>query len=180
MQVRYTLKNLVRDWSIEGEAERAQSYGWILDAAARHGPPSDGAHVLVPGAGLLRLPFEFACRGYRAAGNEFSYFMLLMSSFITNMSPSADCWTIHPYALSTCNQFSDDAQLRAVTLPDRAPGVCARDWMGEMSVIAGDFVPTFRGDTEYAAAFDIVATAFFVDTAHNILEFIEVRPPHGL
>lgn len=29
-QVRYVLKNLVRDWAAEGQAERQQSYGRIL------------------------------------------------------------------------------------------------------------------------------------------------------
>lgn len=30
LQVRYVLKNLVRDWSAEGALERQQSYGRIL------------------------------------------------------------------------------------------------------------------------------------------------------
>jgi carnosine N-methyltransferase len=30
MQVRYVLKNLVRDWSVEGAAEREASYGRII------------------------------------------------------------------------------------------------------------------------------------------------------
>ena len=57
------LKNCARDWSTEGAAERAQSYGritaelgrlfdsWPADAPQ---PPS----VLVPGAGLARLCLE--------------------------------------------------------------------------------------------------------------------------
>ena len=30
MQTRYVLKNMMRDWSAEGAAERQQSYGRIL------------------------------------------------------------------------------------------------------------------------------------------------------
>ena len=40
--------------------------------------------VLVPGAGLGRLVFEFAKEGYTAQGNEFSYFMLLISNYLLN------------------------------------------------------------------------------------------------
>ena len=42
--------------------------------------------VLLPGSGLGRLVFEFARRGYKALGNEFSYFCLLSSNFILNAS----------------------------------------------------------------------------------------------
>ena len=189
---RYVLKNLVRDWAEEGAAERAQSYGRILDelrrllgpspaerrgaAAAQAaaagalqqrndrggaaGAAADGSSsaapgsvaaaaaalaaaggseeeedvagasgewgeppiVLVPGAGLGRLCLEIASlvrrclpawrlaavcgahathtatslphplpppphtQGYGAQGNEFSYYMLLASSFILNQT----------------------------------------------------------------------------------------------
>jgi carnosine N-methyltransferase len=38
----------------------------------------------VPGAGLGRLAFEIANRGYSCQGNEFSLFMLLASNFVLN------------------------------------------------------------------------------------------------
>ncbi|KAG2448213.1 hypothetical protein HYH02_006798 [Chlamydomonas schloesseri] len=80
-KVRYVLKNVVRDWSAEGAAERLLSYGRILaelqdgfkDWSNAHRPP----RVLVPGAGLARLCVEIAALGYEAQGNEYSYFMLL-------------------------------------------------------------------------------------------------------
>lgn len=40
--------------------------------------------VLVPGAGLGRLPYEIAKRGYTCQGNEFSLFMLFTSNFVLN------------------------------------------------------------------------------------------------
>lgn len=45
--------------------------------------PSD-VHILVPGAGLGRLAFEIAKRGYTCQGNEFSLFMLFASNFVLN------------------------------------------------------------------------------------------------
>ena len=41
-------------------------------------------NVLVPGAGLGRLCFEIANRGYTCQGNEVSLFMLFASNFILN------------------------------------------------------------------------------------------------
>lgn len=60
---RYVLKNIARDWSEEGAAERAQSYGRILRELRRlfAGWPAGAAEppsVLVPGAGLARLCLE--------------------------------------------------------------------------------------------------------------------------
>lgn len=47
---------------------------------------SNGAdiNILVPGAGLGRLPYEIARRGYTCQGNEFSLFMLFASNFVLN------------------------------------------------------------------------------------------------
>ena len=45
--------------------------------------PSD-VKILVPGAGLGRLVFEFARLGYSCQGNEWSMHMLLVSNFILN------------------------------------------------------------------------------------------------
>jgi carnosine N-methyltransferase len=60
------LKNLARDWSEEGAAERAQSYGRITtelrrlfaDRTAADGAAQPPPHVLVPGSGLGRLCLE--------------------------------------------------------------------------------------------------------------------------
>jgi carnosine N-methyltransferase len=40
--------------------------------------------ILIPGAGLGRIPFDLAKEGFSAQGNEFSYFMLIASDFILN------------------------------------------------------------------------------------------------
>jgi carnosine N-methyltransferase len=111
-KVRYVLKNLVRDWSAEGAAERAQSYGPILSELRRvlagrlEGGAADAAdaagdadpeeeeepppRVLVPGCGLGRLCAEVAGLGCEALGNEFSYYMLLASHFALNSPERAE------------------------------------------------------------------------------------------
>ncbi len=68
--MRYVLKNLQRDWSAEGEVERAQSYGRIIAELCERLPQREGAEsrgkVLVPGAGLGRLCLELAARVSRS------------------------------------------------------------------------------------------------------------------
>ena len=101
------LRQIVRDWSLEGllfvycyvincqshvvvalclgANERAQCYQPIIDAVLKHHPkPSLEIKILVPGAGLGRLAWEFARLGYSCQGNEFSLHMLFMSNFILN------------------------------------------------------------------------------------------------
>jgi carnosine N-methyltransferase len=77
-RVRSTLKQCVRDWSTEGHEERVACYQPILDALDTHLPPSKdkgSLRVLVPGAGLGRLVYEVAHRGWSCQGNEFSLYM---------------------------------------------------------------------------------------------------------
>ncbi|KAK9823700.1 hypothetical protein WJX72_004761 [[Myrmecia] bisecta] len=175
-KVRYALKNVMRDWSEAGAPERSQSYGRIVaelqsrfaDWPKDRPPP----RVLVPGAGLGRLCLEIAKLGFEAEGNEFSYFMLLTSSFLLNHTYEANQFTIFPWALSNCNQLTDADQLRPVTVPDIVPG----DMLaapGLLSMTAGDFTEIYAGPA-HSASFDCVATCFFIDTAHNIIEYMEI------
>lgn len=59
-----------------------------------------------------------------------------------------------------------------VPIPDKAPAeMLQRE--GCLSMVAGDFVDVYRTPAQ-AQAFDAVATCFFIDTAHNIFEYIDV------
>ena len=98
-----SLRQCMREWSQEGAEERRQSFLPLLNAVDEHfkGHPSlvrrgdalsgafddrnseeDKLHVLVPGCGLGRLPWDFSRAGYSVDACEFTYSMLLMSSLI--------------------------------------------------------------------------------------------------
>ncbi|MEW5317360.1 MAG: hypothetical protein WDW38_008663 [Sanguina aurantia] len=174
--VRYLLSNLARDWSAEGQRERDQSYGRICTELASlfHTWPAGQAppRVLVPGTGLARLCCEVASLGYAAEGNEFSYFMLLASSFILNQLSGPEEFTIHPFVLNACNHVGEADQARGLEIPDRHPSELVRG-EGLLSMCAGDFVVSY-GAPSMAASFDSVVTCFFIDTAHNVLQYLEV------
>ncbi|KAK2079230.1 hypothetical protein QBZ16_002921 [Prototheca wickerhamii] len=54
---------------------------------------------------------------------------------------------------------------------------------GALSMVAGDFLEVFQR-SEYRGAFDCVATCFFIDTAHNVVAYMEtiaaILKPGGL
>lgn len=71
-KVNTTLHQCMRDWSDEGEEERRQSYGPVIEELERLCPVNPDLRgtqkVLVPGAGLGRLTLEIVSRGYGCAG----------------------------------------------------------------------------------------------------------------
>ncbi|RDX66829.1 Carnosine N-methyltransferase, partial [Mucuna pruriens] len=174
-KVRCIIRNIVRDWAAEGKKERDQCYNPILEELnilfpnrSKESPPA----CLVPGAGLGRLALEISCLGFISQGNEFSYYMMITSSFILNHSLTAGEWTIYPWIHSNCNSLSDSDQLRPVSIPDIHPASSAGITEG-FSMCGGDFVEVYS-DSSQVGAWDAVVTCFFIDTAHNIVEYIEI------
>lgn len=188
-RVRSTLVQLARDWSAAGAGERAACYAPMLAALEARWPDARarrGVRVLNPGAGLGRLVFEAAARGFAAQGNEFSVFMLLVSNFVLNRADAAEAYTVHPFVRQNTNVRCAADQLRAVRVPDVLPrAVCAaaaaaaveEDGDGshvlDMSMTAGDFLDVYAAP-EHAAAWDALLTPFFIDTAHDVLAYLEL------
>ena len=57
-------------------------------------------------------------------------------------------------------------------MPDRAPPEMVQE-EGTLSMVAGDFVEVYSA-AGYAGTFDAVVTCFFLDTAHNVFEYMDV------
>lgn len=174
-KVRYVFKNLMRDWSAAGAAERDDSYGRICrELKSVLGPArlDNPQRVLVPGCGLARLCCDIAAMGYAAQGNEFSYYLLLASSFILNHVTRVEQFTLHPWVHANCNHVTDADQLQAVTIPD-TPACSLVSGPDLLSMCAGDFTEVYA-DPDFRAYFSAVATCFFIDTAHNILDYIQI------
>eukprot|EP00295_Goniomonas_pacifica_P045807 CAMPEP_0175917916 /NCGR_PEP_ID=MMETSP0108-20121206/11611_1 /TAXON_ID=195067 ORGANISM="Goniomonas pacifica, Strain CCMP1869" /NCGR_SAMPLE_ID=MMETSP0108 /ASSEMBLY_ACC=CAM_ASM_000204 /LENGTH=396 /DNA_ID=CAMNT_0017240519 /DNA_START=4 /DNA_END=1194 /DNA_ORIENTATION=+ len=173
-KVQCTLRQFVRDWSEEGASERKQCYAPIVDTLRAYfaACPEEQRHqlrVLVPGAGLGRLVYDIASAGFSAQGNEFSYHMLLASNYALNHCGQADKHRIQPWVHQIMNVWRGDDQLRTCQVPDipighLPPGV-------DFSMTAGDFLEVYAQDTE---SWDAVVTCFFLDTAHNVLAYLEL------
>ncbi|CAO3684472.1 unnamed protein product [Rhizopus microsporus] len=185
-KVRSTLKQFVRDWSKQGERERKLTYDPIiqeLNTLYQHVPADKRGdiRVLVPGAGLGRLAFDIASQGFSCQGNEFSYYMLFGSHFILNRVKEVNEYSIYPFIHSYSNIKSDLDQLSPIKVPDVLPAHLPSTV--DFSMVAGDFVEVYGQQENNFEAWDVVVTCFFIDTAKNILEYLEVihkiLKPHG-
>ena len=163
-----TLRQFVRDWSTEGQGERDKCYSPIINAVCNRYKDPAGVSVLVPGAGLGRLAFEFVARGYSCEGNEFSIFMLIGSNFVLNKIDSVS-FEIFPWSTCTTNNVTHADRVRSITVPDIVTTQIPES--AQFGMCAGDFTEVYAKDS---ARFDVVAASFFLDTAHNIIEYIEL------
>lgn len=205
-KIRSTLKQLVRDWSEDGTLEREAAYGPILSAIDdRFGsiPENERSMVrcLVPGAGLGRLAWELAFRGFSAQGNEFSFYMLLASHFVLNKTQKIAEHVIYPFIHSSSNFRNANDMLKPVAFPDVRPSGLPHQVdfsmvAGEVSsrmrycfywdqvsltypplpfqnVLPSQFIEVYSSPSE-SSRWDVVATCYFIDTARNFLRYLEV------
>lgn len=185
-KVRSTLKQLIRDWSSSGSTERTHAYGPILNAieslySSIPIPSRASIKILTPGCGLGRLPWEIAMRGYSSQGNEFSFFMLIVSNYILNRTTSINQHTIYPWIHNISNWKSSKQLLQGECIPDVNPNDLtirfdsSRDQIQppDFSMLAGDFIQIYSNE-EHKAAWNSIVTCFFLDTAHNPIDYLSV------
>ncbi|PKI82655.1 hypothetical protein MVES_003460 [Malassezia vespertilionis] len=171
-RVRTVIRQLARDWSAQGKQERDAAYTPIVEAlCARFPAVRKKVRLLVPGAGLARLAFDLAMLGFSVQANEFSYFMLIPSHFILNNSTRVHEHVVYPFVHSVSNWRSATEMLAPVEIPDVLPSTLPED--AEFSMAAGSFVEVYAKEKE-CAAWDAVATCYFMDTAKNVLRYMEV------
>ncbi|CAA7263368.1 unnamed protein product [Cyclocybe aegerita] len=180
-KLRSTLKQFVRDWSEEGEAEREACYKPMKDALLQHF--ANATHeerrklrVLVPGAGLGRLAYDVAKLGFVCQGNEFSHYMLLSSFFILNKTDGVKCHTFYPYVHSFSNAPNKVSILQAVSIPDVSPSDLPAG--SNFSLVAGDFEEIYGTESDpdepQHGQWDAILTCFFIDTAKNIVNYLRI------
>lgn len=94
--------------------------------------------ILVPGAGLGRLTYELAYRGYYCEGNEFSLFMLVASNFVLNKCIAENQYTLYPWVSQYVNNASRKDQTMPIAFPDVSPTKAKPK--GGFNMVAGDFL----------------------------------------
>ncbi|XP_042564144.1 carnosine N-methyltransferase isoform X2 [Clupea harengus] len=170
-KLKSTIKQFVRDWSDTGKAERDSCYQPLIDEIQRQFPPDQcdvsEVNVLVPGAGLGRLAWEIARHGYSCQGNEWSFFMLFSSHFVLNRCEKENSMTLYPWLHQFSNNKRSSDQIRPITFPDINPQSLPEN--SNFSMVAGDFQEVYTEPD----AWDCIATCFFIDTAHNVIDYVE-------
>ena len=177
IKMRSTLRLFIRDWAVEGAEERNSTYKPILNDLQlffKNRPKKDfedGINVLVPGAGLGRLMYEIAKLGFKSQGNEFSYYMLLCSNYMFNNTTKENEYTIQPLIHSFSNVISEDIPFTKIMIPDvNLAEELSKTDTGEMSMVAGEFCRVYKDKNNF---FDSIVTCYFIDTANNIIQYIE-------
>lgn len=175
-----TIRQFWRDWSKEGFDQEVKPFLDVIlrDLRSCLLVKNEHARVLLPGAGLGRLLFELCLAGFDAEGNEISYHQLLASNFILNATQSANQYRLYPFLSNFNNHLNRQNQLHFVTIPDIHPGhtmqvkADADEPIGRMNMTAGDFITSYS-TTDSAKSFDSVVTMYFIDTAPNVIRYIE-------
>jgi carnosine N-methyltransferase len=187
-KARSCINQFYREWSAEGDVERRKCFGPVITAlkseyARRSETTSDmdrsEIKVLVPGTGLGRLVFDVCHVGFSVEGNEISYHELMASSLVLNHTEKVGQYKIAPFALNASNHLSRADQFQTFQIPDVHPGSELSKAAGSnvpaherMSMSTGDFCVLYS-QPDYRESFDAVATVFFIDTAPNIIRYIE-------
>ncbi|XP_041854975.1 carnosine N-methyltransferase [Melanotaenia boesemani] len=170
-KLKSTIKQFVRDWSEVGQSERDSCYKPIVQEIQRLFPSDQcdvsKVSVLVPGAGLGRLAWEIAQLGYMCQGNEWSFFMLFSSNYVLNRCEKVNALTLYPWIHHFSNNKKSFDQTRPIRFPDVNPQSLPLN--SDFSMVAGDFVEVYSDSDSW----DCVATCFFIDTAHNVLEYVD-------
>ena len=146
----------------------------ILTKTRDHNFGKHSATVLVPGAGMGRLAYDIYHQGgYHVEANELSPSMAAAASAILQRKITNG--SIHPYVLDImANEVNSERRYDMVHFPD----VTIQDHtdVGSLSYTVGDFVG--RNDNRYYnqrwGYFDALVTCFFIDTAHNIYEYLDM------
>ncbi|KAJ4376527.1 hypothetical protein N0V86_006640 [Didymella sp. IMI 355093] len=187
-KARSCINQFYRDWSAAGNVEREKCFGPVVSALntefasrSQSNPDLDRSEikVLVPGAGLGRTVFDICRAGFSVEGNEISYHELMASSLVLNHTQYASQFTLAPFALSASNHLTRASQFQTFAIPDIHPATALATNTNSkvpaherMSMSTGDFCVLYSGP-DYSSAFDAVATIFFIDTAPNVIRYIE-------
>ncbi|KAG7561947.1 hypothetical protein FFLO_02587 [Filobasidium floriforme] len=178
---RSTLRQMIRDWSEAGAAEREKTYKPCLDAVEEHFshiPEEDRLVYLAVQSSLAGLVFRLKrysshrsriqnrqltlrsisyLKGFAAQGNEFSAHMLIMSNWVLNESSQIGQYQIFPNLHSFSNHLTTHEHLlRSYLVPDVLPGQLLGP-NSDFSFVAGDFEEVYGGRSDDGSWVDIPA-----------------------
>jgi carnosine N-methyltransferase len=173
--IRSSIRQFFRDWSVEGATERVESHKPIVKALQKEFCNIKGKElvkVLVPGCGLSRLLYTICLEGFTVEGNEISHHQLLASQFILQHREEEGQFTLFPWIQSFSNHICREDQFQKVLVPDVYCGsVLDKEQRNRLSLNAAPFT-TYR-NKDHTNLYDAVATVFFLDTAPNLLRYME-------
>ncbi|CAG7566342.1 unnamed protein product [Fusarium equiseti] len=166
ISVSQALKHYVRDWTETGESERKTTFECLTTTLKELYPERSGdkpVKVLVPGAGLGRLGHDIAnLGGFDVTINEWSMYMNIAYRHLES-NRAKNSHSLHPFVDSWSHHSTHSNQLRPLSFPDTPLNSTS------VVLIEGDFTTVFPQPGE----FDVVVTYFFIDTARNLMSYLD-------
>jgi len=107
--------------------------------------------------------------------------MMMCTAVVMDSIASKETHTIYPFVHHIVGNRCRDDQVRAVVVPDVLTDPQAD--AGLIVPVHGEFVHLYAG-AGHAGAWSAVVTCFFIDTAHNVLNYVttirNLLPPGGV
>ena len=99
------------------------------------------------------------------------YVLIIYSNYIFNNTTKKDEFMIQPLIHSFSNIKNEEIPFKKIMIPDEnlAEELSKTD-TGEMSMVAGEFCRVYKDKINF---FDSIVTCYFIDTANNVIEYIE-------
>ncbi|GAB0140155.1 hypothetical protein EsHS_00000791 [Epichloe bromicola] len=168
MSISQSLKHIVRDWTEEGSRERDGPFACLRGELERLFPErninSQDVRILLPGAGLGRLGHDIShLGGFEVTINEWSMYMNAAYRFLEAQT-KASSQSVHPFIDGWSHHATDENMRRSLLFPD-VP-IDER----KVLMVEGDFTTEFKN---YSGHYDVVLTYFFIDTARNLLSYLD-------
>ncbi|CAI0439792.1 unnamed protein product [Linum tenue] len=172
-KVRCIIRNIVRDWAAEGQKERDECYKPILeelDSQFPHRSKERAPACLVPGAGLGRLALEISRLVLKLLGTG----QYILGSIVTVIHfQIAINFVLCQYQIFILRVqgLLKDFLCAVATL---SKSIVMQVKKGSREILPCWNNPKIIFLAMRAGYWDAVVTCFFIDTAHNIVEYIEI------
>ncbi|KAF4981172.1 hypothetical protein FZEAL_2972 [Fusarium zealandicum] len=167
ISVSQALKHYVRDWTETGASERDGPFSCLVKTLEGLFPERDNAapiKALVPGAGLGRLGHDIArLGGLEVTVNEWSMYMNVAYRLV-EANRARNSHSFHPFVDGWSHHATEADMNRELIFPD--VGINA----SSVVLVEGDFTTAFLDKT---GNFDVVVTYFFIDTARNLMSYLD-------
>ncbi len=108
--------------------------------------------------------------------------MLIASNYVLNLTKKQYEFTIYPFIHNFSNNFTDAQPFKPIKVPDvYPPALLPAD--SDFSMTAGEFVEVYAKQPSiadflmeyyYIEMWNCIVTCFFMDTANNVLQYIDV------
>ena len=167
---------IIRDWSSEREEERKTNYNDIINEVIKYlpheknGKDKERFKILIPGSALNRLGYELVKYGYDVEGNDYLFLNAMFSDFIFNKTKK-EMNSIYPFIYSFQGFWNEDDIFKKFSFPNIDIDLKNNDKYGKFKMTIGDFISLYQNTKEY---FDCVITCFFIDTANNVIQYIDI------